>query len=114
MYVALARILTMGNAASAPVINDVTTDVQDPPAFVRSNHPRTVANHVKESIQKHYADIQPVRVPNQTVAEVFAACKAAVSVLPKATLAYQNDLEGVLEVMDTTALMRFKDDMVVR
>lgn len=37
----------MGAAASAPVINDVTTNPSDPPVFLKSRHSAELSDDVK-------------------------------------------------------------------
>jgi hypothetical protein len=38
----------MGAALSAPVINDVSTSVADPPVYTKSSHPAVLSDRVKE------------------------------------------------------------------
>lgn len=103
----------MGQAASAPLINDVATDLADPPIFTKSSHSATLSD--KTAIAAAYPDLVPVKVPNRSVAEVLAAAKAvAATALPRASVVYDNEAEGALELLDITAIMRFKDDVAVR
>ena len=67
----------MGNAASAPVINDVSTDLSDPPQFPESKHHTSLPDGFKSACQKHYSHLQAVRVPGGDAAAVFAAAKRA-------------------------------------
>lgn len=62
----------MGAAVSAPVINDVTTDVQNPPAFVKARH-GAMSDSYKAAVARHYADLQPLRVPGRDAAAVLQA-----------------------------------------
>jgi hypothetical protein len=67
----------MGNAASAPAINDVSTDLNDPPQFSESKHQASLPDGFKSACQKHYSHLQAVRVPGGDAASVFAAAKRA-------------------------------------
>lgn len=62
----------MGAAVSAPVINDVTTDFQNPPAFVKARH-GAMSDSYKAAVARHYADLQPLRVPGRDAAAVLQA-----------------------------------------
>ncbi|KAL4860062.1 hypothetical protein ACK3TF_000277 [Chlorella vulgaris] len=104
----------MGAALSAPVINDVSTSVADPPVYTKSSHPAVLSDRVKEAIEKHYSHIQPLRVSGRDAATVFAATKTAASSLPRASIVHEDAAAGVLELLDVTALARFKDDVAVR
>jgi hypothetical protein len=103
----------MGQALSAPVINDVSTDLADPPLFTQSAHPAELPDHVQAAVASAYPDLQPLRVPVLAVAEVQAAAKAAAAAgLPRCEVVHEG--EGALELLDVTALLRFKDDISVR
>ncbi|KAL4434132.1 hypothetical protein ABPG75_000573 [Micractinium tetrahymenae] len=104
----------MGQALSAPVINDVSTNLEDPPVFARSQHPPALADHVKRACSKAYSHLQPLAVPGGDAAAVFAAARRAATALPRANVVLEDAAAGVLELLDVTALMRFKDDVSVR
>lgn len=104
----------MGQALSAPVINDVSTNLEDPPVFTRSQHPAALPDHVKRACSKAYGHLQPLVVPGGSSAEVFAAARRAAGALPRASVVHEDAGAGVLELLDVTRLMRFKDDVAVR
>ncbi|KAL4430179.1 hypothetical protein ABPG77_004961 [Micractinium sp. CCAP 211/92] len=104
----------MGQALSAPVINDVSTNLEDPPVFSRSQHPAALSDTVKRACSKAYAKLQPLAVPGGDAAAVFAAARRAAAALPRARIVHEDAAAGVLELLDVTALMRFKDDVAVR
>lgn len=108
----------MGQAFSAPVINDVSTDMNTPPTFTKSNHPATLSQHVKDAIRNHYSDLKPLRVTSdKPVADVVEAVKAAAQAsLPRGQVVYESSTgtEGAVELLDVTGLMRFKDDVSIR
>lgn len=104
----------MGNALRAPVINDVSTDLADPPAFTASKHQATLPDSVKRACGRAYAHLKPVAVPGGDPAAVIAAAKRAAAALPRARVVHEDAAAGVLELLDVTLLMRFKDDVAVR
>ena len=107
-------------ARSLPLIHDISTDMHDPPQFVaiaplRSGAPNPMdydpANAAEQ--QRAYPDIAPLVLPGMPPAQAVAHAERAaramgwdvVSVLPQ---------EGRLEATDSTPLLGFKDDIVVR
>lgn len=48
------------------------------------------------------------------VAAVFAAAKRAAGALPRARVVYEDAAGGVLELLDVTPLLKFKDDVAIR
>lgn len=104
----------MGQALSAPVINDVSTNLEDPPVFTRSQHPAALPDHVKRACSKAYAHLQPLAVPGGDAAAVFAAARRAAAALPRASVVHEDAAAGVLELLDVTRLVRYKDDVAIR
>ena len=107
-------------AKNLPRIHDISTDTSDPPRFVaivplRSHAPNPVeynpANAAEQ--QSGYPDIAPLVLsgipPLQSFANAERAARALgwdiVSAVPQ---------EGRLEATDSTPLLGFKDDIVVR
>ncbi|MGB5076448.1 MAG: DUF1499 domain-containing protein [Sphingorhabdus sp.] len=116
-------------AFSVPSIHDISTDLADPPAFrvlsLRADNLDAVPGEGDDDMkglnpqqrwvvihQKSYGDIRSVRI-NEPVPNVVA--KAAR--LAKARgwdIAVALPEEGRLEATETSALFRFKDDVVLR
>jgi uncharacterized protein (DUF1499 family) len=107
-------------AHHVPPIHDITTDTEDPPAFVAAVARRAGARNpveyagsaVADQQRRAFPDIVPLRVaasPDRVFAAVEAAARALgweiVAALPA---------EGRLEATATTAWFGFKDDVVVR
>ena len=103
-------------ASSLPPINDITTDVADPPAFVSDPsgagrdmaYPPAFAPQVKAA----YGDLAPIRVSSEPARALALAEETArelgwevVGVDPAA---------GTLIARQTTRVFRFVDDVVVR
>jgi uncharacterized protein (DUF1499 family) len=107
-------------ARSVPPIHDITTDTDDPPAFVaivplRADAPNPVAYAGAETAAQQrqaYPDIQTRRL-QLPAAEAFAAAERAARDLGWTIVAAVPG-EGRLEASDTTFWFRFTDDIVVR
>ena len=118
--VAAPPLFLFAQAKNLPRIHDISTDIREPPRFVaivplRSSAPNPVeydpANAAEQ--QRGYPDIAPLVLPEIPPAQSFARAERAaremgwdiVSTVP---------LEGRLEATDSTPLLGFKDDIVVR
>jgi uncharacterized protein (DUF1499 family) len=116
----------IAKARSVPPIHDITTDTDNPPAFVailplRANAPNGVeyggneawpAEKLGETTREAYPDLDPIIMP-MSVAD---AVDRTVSVLTEMGLDIVDvDAEaGRVEATATTYWFGFKDDMVVR
>ena len=107
-------------AKSLPLIHDISTDTSDPPRFVavvplRSNAPNPVeydpANVAEQ--QRGYPDIAPVVLVNTTPSQAFARAEHAARAMGWHIVSTAPE-EGRLEATDSTPLLGFKDDIVVR
>lgn len=107
-------------AKSVPPIHDITTDTQEPPAFVAVLPLRAMAKNPTEyggdsvaSLQRAaYPDVIPVRL-SVPPAVAFAKVRAAASTM-RWELAAVDSAAGRLEATATTRWFGFKDDVVVR
>ncbi|KAL0038189.1 hypothetical protein WJX79_007214 [Trebouxia sp. C0005] len=66
----------------------------------------------KKLILETYPDLKPLRFPFKDQAIVFGAMLAAAKEMPRWQLTHQDQAQGILEGVATTAIMRFKDDFV--
>jgi len=133
LAVALGFAAFVGNqvriARSVPAIHDVTTDLDDPPAFrrleVRADNLETVPAEGRPDLEalapeerwkaihrEHYRDIAPIRVP-WTVAETVERARA-LAVARGWEIAAVDPEAGTLEAVDTSLFFRFRDDVAVR
>jgi hypothetical protein len=116
-------------AFSVPAIHDVSTDLADPPSFrvlkLRADNLDSIPGADDKSMkgmtprqrwvmvhQKAYSDVRSVRI-NEPVPAVIAKAER----LAKARgwdIAVSLPEEGRLEATETSALFRFKDDIVLR
>ncbi|MDZ7736026.1 MAG: DUF1499 domain-containing protein [Gammaproteobacteria bacterium] len=107
-------------AASVPPIHDITTDTDNPPAFVaiaplRRDAPNPVEYAGRETARAQheaYPDIRPMYFDAKPV-EVFRAAKQAISELGW-QLVEADENDGRIEAVDTTRWFGFRDDIVIR
>ena len=103
-----------------PSIHDITTDIEDPPAFVdvvplranAPNKPEYAGPKAAEAQRRAYPDLQPV-VLNLPGDQAFDRALAAVNTMGWDLVAANKD-DLRIEATDTTFWFRFKDDVVVR
>lgn len=114
----------------APMIHEVSTDLEDPPAFVavralRERVPGTNPAGYVAQVQgrgalidvpaqqrMHYPDIQPVSL-DVSREEAYARARRAVGELGW-EIADESQADGRIEATDTTRFFGFKDDIVIR
>ena len=98
-------------ASGVPPINDITTDTQNPPAYmtVKLNYPgEPFAKQQKAA----YPDIQPIVValpPQEAYAKAVAAAEAM-----GWEVVGRDAKAGTIEAVDTTKWFGFKDDIAIR
>lgn len=107
-------------ARALPPIHDITTDLADPPAFVRVAALRKAEDHpvaydgprVGAQQQKAYPDLAPLmlKAPRD---EVFAAAQGVLASMGLELVA-ADAAQGRVEATATSLLFGFKDDVVVR
>jgi Protein of unknown function (DUF1499) len=119
----------VAGAASVPAIHDISTDLADPPQFAvlslradnLDNIPGADDSEMKGMSpvqrwtllhQKEYGDIRSVRIDQPMNAVMAKAARLATERDWK--IASNVPSEGRLEATATTALFRFKDDIVLR
>jgi uncharacterized protein (DUF1499 family) len=103
-----------------PYIHDITTDIQNPPAYVAVKGLRKAGDHpveydgpeVAEQQRKAYPDLITLTVASDKN-KVFAAAEAAVRTM-KLEVVEANVDEGRIEATHTSLFYGFKDDVVVR
>jgi len=105
---------------SLPVIHDITTDTDDPPAFVAVTPLRAGAENVTSYEGARIAALQHRAYPNvmpahydSPPAKIFDVALAAAKDMGWEIVAAVPG-EGRIEATDTTFLYHFKDDVVVR
>jgi uncharacterized protein (DUF1499 family) len=107
-------------ARSVPPIHDITTDTQDPPAFVAvlprragaPNPPEYAGDSVAAQQRRAYPDVRPLRLAVPP-AEAFRRAEAAARAMGWEVVA-ADGAAGRVEATATTRWFGFKDDVVVR
>lgn len=101
------------------IIHDLSTDGDDPPAFVALRDIRLKCENGfdysgprGDKLRKNYPDIVP-QIYTQPPAVVFKASNSAAQAMGWA-IASAVEAEGRIEATATTRLLRFKDDVVIR
>ena len=113
--------LTVQAGYTVPRIHDITTDLQNPPEFTAIGYLRTAAHNpldrnVPENLAKlqqaGYPDLGPLLIDMDSI-RVFeeAAALAKSRGWEIVDISAEN---GTIEATDTTMLMGFKDDVVIR
>lgn len=102
-----------------PPIHDITTNLENPPVFTTAQKVRGTGSNslalkpdVMEAQAAAYPDLQTL-VTNQPIEKAFQ--KALETAADLGWEVYHQDLNaGTIEAVDTTAIMGFKDDVVIR
>lgn len=107
-------------ARAVPPIHDISTDLENPPLFVRVAALRSSEDHpvaydgpaVAEMQRKGYPDLAPLTV-SMPPARAFVAARAALESLGLEVVDADAG-QGRLEAVATSMLFGFRDDVVVR
>ena len=115
----LLLLSLLGGSGDYPAIHDITTDTSDPPEFTSAPKLRGDGSNT--------LDLNPETLEAQLAAYPDLATLVSAEPIEKAFLRaietarelgweiYHEDLNaGVIEAVDTTAVMGFKDDIVIR
>jgi len=113
-------LLFSRKAKTVPAIHDITTDTEDPPAFVAvvarragaANPPEYDGPEVAAKQHTAYPDIQPIRLDDPPARAFERALEAAKKMGWEIVDA--QPASGRLEATSTTRWFGFKDDIVVR
>jgi uncharacterized protein (DUF1499 family) len=109
-----------GSARGLPRINDITTNLDDPPVFVHAgqlpgNEGRDLsypAEAFAEQQRAGYPDLAPI-VLGLGLPEAFERAKSAAEALGW-KITHADPAAGVLEATETSRIFRFVDDICVR
>lgn len=113
-----ASILLGGKGADAPIHN-ISTDLQNPPAFVAAleqrgedSNPLAYSPEVAAIQSKAYPELKPI-ISNRQPAAAFEQALNTLDTMGLEVYA-QDPAEGRIEAVATTFWFGYKDDMVVR
>lgn len=112
-------LLSILGSGSYPRIHDISTDLQDPPQFTAAEKQRgsdsnslQTAPETLQLQEQGYPELETLVIAEQYEAVFDRAVQLATAMGWDIYLQDRN--AGVIEAVDTTALMGFKDDVVIR
>lgn len=112
-------LLSLLSGGDAPRIHDITTDTADPPTFTMAEQQRgaganslVIDQDVIALQQAAYPDLQTLTT-SQTIDDAFDRALQVAADLGW-EIYHEDRNAGVIEAVDTTAIMAFKDDVVIR
>jgi len=115
----LLLLSILGSRGDYPPIHDITTDTRNPPEFTMAQEQRGAGANpleiVSETVtqqQGAYPDLQTI-VSTMSIDEVFNRALQVATGLGW-NIYHQDRNAGVIEAVDTTSIMTFKDDVVIR
>ena len=115
----LMPVLALWLAACAPLINDITTTPDAPPAFRRAallpeNRGRDMTYSIDNIARqrKAYPDLKPLG-RNDAPESAYEAALAAARRMPRWDITAVDAAARVIEAVASTGLLRFKDDVVI-
>jgi uncharacterized protein (DUF1499 family) len=115
----LLLLSVLGGSGDYPAIHDITTDISDPPLFTAAQqqrgddaNPLELDEAVMASQQQAYPDLQTL-VTDLPIDDAF---DRAIEVATNMgwDIYHQDRNAGVIEAVETTRVMGFKDDVVIR
>lgn len=115
LVLALVPVLLLGSIVNAakkvPRINDISTDLDDPPEFVQATIP-AYPEKFKPKVRAGYEDLAPA-IREGTHEQVFERALAAAKELGWEVTA-TDAAAGRFEAVSTSRVWNFRDDVVVR
>ena len=114
MLVALAVILP-GAMNPTPILNDVTTDLEDPKAFAPDVAAGSGADALdfREMQRAAYPDIGPLLSP-ETPQQTFQRALQQARATPDWEVVEVDQARGTFHAVATSRLFKFRDDVVIR
>jgi uncharacterized protein (DUF1499 family) len=114
--VLLIAVMTgMSSGRGLPPINDITTDVNDPPAFAAALYPdrdMVYPAGFGVFVEEAYPDLAPI-VTDRTPGEAYRRAIKSARVLGW-EITHESPDQGSFDATETTAIFRFIDDITVR
>ena len=96
-----------------PPINDITTDLNDPPAFPVGQIGPAPASF-KPLQAASYNDLRPILNPRHSPGQVFDSALRLASSLPRWSVTFTDKPAGLIQGTAKTRVFRFTDDWVIR
>jgi uncharacterized protein (DUF1499 family) len=121
LVIALPLIVTLLRSSKYPPINDITTDFDNPPEFVNAQKLQHEPNRDMKYDKAKYADRQlkgygPIGPIKERLdpAAAFARATEVAKASPTWTITYSDPATNTLEVVATSKLWHFNDDVVIQ
>ena len=119
--IALPLIVTVLRSSKYPPINDITTDFDNPPEFVNAQKLQHEPNRDMKYDKGKYADRQqagygpigPIK-ERLSPADAFARVTEVAKASPTWTITYSDPATNTIEVVATSKLWHFNDDVVIQ
>jgi uncharacterized protein (DUF1499 family) len=118
--IALPLIVTVLRSSKYPPINDITTDFDNPPEFVNAQKLQHEPNRDMKYDKKYadrqqagYGPIGPIK-ERLSPADAFARVTEVAKASPAWTITYSDPATNTLEVVATSKLWHFNDDVVIQ
>jgi uncharacterized protein (DUF1499 family) len=121
LVIALPVLTIIYRTRGYPAINDITTDIANPPEFVHA--PALGPNHGRDmkydraryaaAQQQGYGALAPLKMPSDPD-DVFKHVRAVAAQMPNWRITYVDPASRTLEGVATSNLFRFKDDFVIQ
>ncbi len=116
----LAAVIFLAPGARVPRINDVSTDLRDPPSFrriaalpVHRGEDLTYPERFKAQVRAAYPDLVSILLPDPP-ARTFERALVAAKAMSLWHLEHADRPGRLIEIVATSKLFRFKDDLVIR
>lgn len=118
LLVAVVFVSAAGGAGKPP-INDITTDLSDPPAFASAAEVPAYQGRdmgfpadFVPVVEQAYPDVEPIQLsapPDEAYARALASARSL-----GWTITYEDPEAGTFDASESTAIFRFVDDVTVR
>ena len=121
LVIAIPLIVTVLRGSKYPPINDITTDFDNPPEFVNAQKLQYDPNRdMKYDKAKYaarqaagYGPIEPIK-ERLSPADAFARVTEVAKASPHWTITYTDPATNTIEVVATSKLFHFNDDVVIQ
>lgn len=117
---AILLVAIAGGGLSVPPINDISTDLDNPPEFVAAldlepNKDRDMdyPEEFKEQVRDFYTDLKPLTI-DASPAEAYEKALNAAKAHSDWTITREDAANYTFEGYATTAIYKWKDDFIVR
>ncbi len=121
LAIILPVLVNVLSASKYPAINDITTDIENPPQFTNAtklpqNQGRDMSYNAKKYADKQrsgYGEVTPYKMAADPAA-AFKAVEAAAKAMPNWQVTMDDPTTRTIEGVATSALFRFQDDFVIQ